>query len=792
MVPLDWTSETSDDVTDDVAGDVTDVAGEVTDEVTDAADITDVVDVTDIADAADIADVSDIPDISDVSDEIEDMPGDIPDDMLEDVGDMPVEEDAGMPADTDGETTEELDGSEVSEVSEVSGISEASEVDDASEEITEEIAQEVADIPDMPVDGEYGMESVDESEQVDQDAEQTADIPDMPLDDGDDEGAEETEYISDGSALGDMTAYMYEHRAQTSLHADYKNDPEWQRLNEALIEENRNSDHPHRAPNLAVVDPEAVSDTSETADASDLLDESDVDESDVTESVADIPDMPLDEDADTDVSTALDETPAFEESSELEEPGGLEEDEDLEEAEVLEEPEGVDLPEAEAAESFEDSEVTEASEGFDMPQDLSESEAMDSAESMESADVAETVESTESTETMESTESADATELDESAEPLESAEFTDTDEGERDVDSGLETDQIAASQEFAETADTPDTPETDDIPESSDLSDASELNETPGMKERLTAEQIEQLYEQDPELATRTLTEYAARNLPEDDLESLPRSMRFDDGMDIQVIDNDLSWESVTIRDMDTGREFTVYPNMMSRVAHMDGQQGQNSLGLQQDCGIASTAKSINDFYGKKVIDENRLADFAYRTGNCALEYDKNGNIDFARSGGTIERNVQALYRANGIDAEAYTGNDVPSLDDLAERLKSGEVATLAVNSDLLWHYDQARRFDLHTDVDEARYRNDGDYKAQIDMFRKIKSGRGTFPANHFVNVSNAVCDDAGNLTHLIVSDTGSGKTTMVPRDLLQRAYDGLDSYRVSQQGCVVTNGKKA
>lgn len=759
MVPLDWTSETSDDVTDDVAGDVTDVAGEVTDEVTDAADITDVADVTDIADAADIADVSDIPDISDVSDEIEEMPGDIPDDMLEDVGDMPVEEDADMPADTDGETTEELDGSEVSEVSDVSGISEASEVDDASEEITEEIAQEVAD------------------------------IPDMPLDDSDDEWPEEHEYVSDGSALGDMTAYMYEHRAQISLHADYKNDPEWQRLNEALIEENRNSDHPHRAPNLAVVDPEAVSDTSETADASDLLDESDVDESDATESVADIPDMPLDEDADTDVSTALDETPAFEESSELEEPGGLEEDEDLEEAEVLDEPEGVDLPEAEAAESFEDFEVTEASEGFDMPQDLSESEAMDSAESMESADVAETVESTESTEF---TESADATELDESAEPLESAEFTDTDEGERDVDSGLETDQIAASQEFAETADTPDTPETDDIPESSDLSDASELSETPGMRERLTAEQVEQLYERDPELATRTLTEYAARNLPEDELESLPRSMRFDDGMDIQVIDNDLSWESVTIRDMDTGREFTVYPNMMSRVAHMDGQQGQNSLGLQQDCGIASTAKGINDFYGKKVIDENRLADFAYRTGNCALEYDKNGDVDFARSGGTIERNVQALYRANGIDAEAYTSNDVPSLDDLAERLKSGEVATLAVNSDLLWHYDQARRFDLHTDVDEARYRNDGDYKAQIDMFRKIKSGRGTFPANHFVNVSNAVYDDAGNLTHLIVSDTGSGKTTMVPRDLLQRAYDGLDSYRVSQQGCVVTNGKKA
>lgn len=71
----------------------------------------------------------------------------------------------------------------------------------------------------------------------------------------------------------------------------------------------------------------------------------------------------------------------------------------------------------------------------------------------------------------------------------------------------------------------------------------------------------------------------------------------------------------------------------------------------------------------------------------------------------------------------------------------------------------------------------------------KMQNG-GTFKADHFVNVSNAVYDKNGSLTHFIVSDTGNGTTKMVDKDYLFRAYNGSGNISVSARGCVIAGRK--
>ena len=311
--------------------------------------------------------------------------------------------------------------------------------------------------------------------------------------------------------------------------------------------------------------------------------------------------------------------------------------------------------------------------------------------------------------------------------------------------------------------------------------------------EDLSKSNFEHLQTINPERASQMVTEYNDRHIPFDDLSELPRSLPLDNASDMKVIDDELSLDKATIRDMTTGQEYTVYPNPLGRASHMEGKQGQNDIGMHQDCGIASTAKGINDWYGKNVTTENRLADFAKQTGNCDLSEavkKPDGTIDYSECGGTVEDNVRRFYNANGIDATAYTGNDVPAIEALANSLKDGGVATVAVNHDLMWNYDKAQAFNPSM-IDPARYATDSSYASRIDTYMDMHDGVGTYRADHFVNVSNAVYDSNGVLSHFIVSDTGNGTTKMIPKDYFQRAYNGLGNISVSAQGCVIAERRK-
>lgn len=270
-----------------------------------------------------------------------------------------------------------------------------------------------------------------------------------------------------------------------------------------------------------------------------------------------------------------------------------------------------------------------------------------------------------------------------------------------------------------------------------------------------------------------------------DNVTDYPHDMKLNDGSQLHVIDENPVREYATVQDAATGEEFTVRPNPMDRVAHFEGMQGNNDLGMEQDCGIASTAKSINDLYGSKVIDENKLAQYAYDNRLCEI------TEPIANSGGMVESNVQALYEACGLEAQAFSNDDVPDLQELGKHLSEGGSAIVAVNSDLLWDYDAAQSKDFSEVYSRENFENDADYAAAAQRWEAMQDGSGQFVADHYVNVSNAVYDKTGRLTHFIMSDTGNGTTKMIPVEQFQRAYNGLGSFSVDAQGCVLANRGK-
>ena len=314
--------------------------------------------------------------------------------------------------------------------------------------------------------------------------------------------------------------------------------------------------------------------------------------------------------------------------------------------------------------------------------------------------------------------------------------------------------------------------------------DVDDINRANLKLEDLSKNDYEKLKQTNPQRASQLLTDYNDRNIMPDDLSSRPRHLDIDNNNGLYVVDKDLSANKATMRDIATGKEYSVYPNPMDRVSHMAGQQGQNDLGMHQDCGIASTAKGINDIYGKNVTSENRLANYAYDTHNCSIEKKPDGTVDIYNSGGTWEGNVKDFYNANGLTADMYVKDNVPTPDYIASRLKNGDVATLAVNHDLMWNWDKAQAFNP-ANVDATRYATDPSYARHVNDLMKMKTG-GVFQADHFVNVSNAVYDKNGALTHFIVSDTGNGTTRMIDKDYLYRAYNGGGKISVTAQGCVI------
>ncbi|MCD7865209.1 MAG: hypothetical protein LUG54_04200 [Clostridiales bacterium] len=103
-----------------------------------------------------------------------------------------------------------------------------------------------------------------------------------------------------------------------------------------------------------------------------------------------------------------------------------------------------------------------------------------------------------------------------------------------------------------------------------------------------------------PELATKLKTDFRDRHMEENDINELPRTLPIDNMPEMTVLDDPLDVTQATVRDGQTGEIYTIRPNPMGRCDPDLAAQGQNSKEIEEDCGIASTAKGINDLYGKK------------------------------------------------------------------------------------------------------------------------------------------------------------------------------------------------
>ncbi len=321
-----------------------------------------------------------------------------------------------------------------------------------------------------------------------------------------------------------------------------------------------------------------------------------------------------------------------------------------------------------------------------------------------------------------------------------------------------------------------------------------------GLKfEDFSKSDYEALNKTNPIAANKLMADYVDRNSARYDLAAMDateggRKLDLASGQ-YEVMDDTMTPESAILKDVNSGQEFIAYPNPLTRRADYDIQQGNNSLGMQQDCGLASSVQAINDIYGKKIASEdyntalaNRMANFSYepeyvrdQNGNPVI--DENGQplisgIDWSNSGGTIGENVQAMFDAYNIPSDHYRGSEMLSMEDIAGCLQRGDSVELAVNAQLLW--------------DEGDPRTQPGFYQGMDDAEKAQWQMGIARTNHFINVYGACHDtNTGQLTGFLIKDTGAGENRMISLDALRRATFGGDGFYVPSTECVVAHERR-
>ena len=310
--------------------------------------------------------------------------------------------------------------------------------------------------------------------------------------------------------------------------------------------------------------------------------------------------------------------------------------------------------------------------------------------------------------------------------------------------------------------------------------------------EDMTRAEFDALTKADAACAHQILTDYNDRTTEPVDVTRCPRDMQMADGSIYYVTDQELSPDHCTLRNAATAQVFQCYPSaQLTAELIEEGQQGQNSIGMQNDCGLASTAYGVNILNGKFVTSEQRETQTAKATGNCNLNAeDMGGGIkDYSNCGGTNLECICRQYENNGLDARGYEGDQIPTMDEIGEQIKNGGTVSLAVNHSLLWYDDLAPA--LADGYPDDAVLSEDQIQEMRDM-RMIENGRGVLGADHAINLSNAVYNEQGELTHFIVNDTGTGKRKMLSRDYLQRALTGNGGIRVENGGCVFVNRRQS
>ena len=190
-------------------------------------------------------------------------------------------------------------------------------------------------------------------------------------------------------------------------------------------------------------------------------------------------------------------------------------------------------------------------------------------------------------------------------------------------------------------------------------------------------------------------------------------------------------------------------------------EQGHNDVGMQRTCGLCSVANVHNLLLPEDTrLTENDVVHTAVDGDLCAVSDNpyESGGI------GTYEV-VQLIEEAGGpehkLTADVYSFGNVLSVDQLADRLDTGDVAIVGVDSARLWN----QRGDV----------------AGTGMFQTAE------PSDHWITVQSAERDSDGNVTGFKVIDSGGG-VNHVDRAKFEQIYKGDENHRVSDPTTIVVS----
>ncbi len=115
-------------------------------------------------------------------------------------------------------------------------------------------------------------------------------------------------------------------------------------------------------------------------------------------------------------------------------------------------------------------------------------------------------------------------------------------------------------------------------------------------------------------------------------------------------------------------------------------EQGINEYGFEGTCGPTSQANAINSLLGTNELTENKVLTIAVENDLC-----ETGSLDPADNGGTDTDGFMNLYDkvneqiGDKLDVERFDFDNALSVNEMADKLDQGAVLNIAVDSRTLW-----------------------------------------------------------------------------------------------------------
>ena len=482
------------------------------------------------------------------------------------------------------------------------------------------------------------------------------------------EGSDSVDYSADRDPQMDMAEYMAEHNYGKDDYAEYSQDPEYQEINDRLLE--KDSLNPVEYATIEMPDNEFAEAAEETAVTPEETGGEFTDE------------MPDNEFTESTEGTA--ETP--------EETGGEFTDE---------------MPDNEFTESAEETAVTPEETGGEFTDEMPYNEFTESTE-----EPAETPEETDG----EFTDEMPDNEFTESA---EETAVTPEETGGEFTDEMPDNEFTESAEETAETPEETGSELTDEMPDNNFTEAVEEIAETSNEENSELSE--EELHENNEE------TNMSPEDIPNNVDTIIPDINHYTDELadetklpgDFSGFVDDSEFEDLVKADT---------PEYYESGNFYD--QGINEYGFEGTCGPTSQANAINALLGTNEMTENKVLTVAVENELCetkSIDPADNGSTgteDFMKLYEKVNEKI-----GNRLSIECFDYDKALSVDEMADKLDEGSVLNIAVDSATLWNQNEHIPGELAEDVCTDHWITvtgvDRDTDGKIIGFNIIDSGGG-------------------------------------------------------------------